>query len=81
MRSYVAAAGEAVATNASQPWNIFSAFGRDAVSSIADRLGRWRRRRQDEARDEEEGQYKDANTEGMPSAVPAVLARPVWLIL
>ncbi|KAK9902044.1 hypothetical protein WJX75_002353 [Coccomyxa subellipsoidea] len=56
-RSYVAAAGEAVATNASQPWNIFAAFGRDAVTYIADHLpGRHRRQRRRERRDEEQGE-------------------------
>ncbi|EIE21258.1 hypothetical protein COCSUDRAFT_57160 [Coccomyxa subellipsoidea C-169] len=57
-RSYAAAAGEAVATNASQPWNIFAAFGRDAITYIADHLpGRHARQRRQEAarRDEEQG--------------------------
>lgn len=61
-RSYVAAAGEAVATNASQPWNIFAAFGRDAVTYIADHLpGRHRRQRRRERRDEEQGEASGAS--------------------
>ena len=57
-RSYAAAAGEAVATNASQPWTVLSAIARDAVHYLADHLpGRQRRqqRREEEFRDEEQG--------------------------
>ena len=47
-RSYLAAAGEAVATNAGQPWNVVAGLANDAGTFVLERF-RGRREGQDSA--------------------------------